>query len=110
MTQIARADSTLLLNKNQPAPYTGILMPESTAQTARQAELDLPQYKSLLILEQSNNGFLNQKVNLLQTDNKNLSDSLQKQETSNTLEKVLIFLGGVAITGLAVYGAGQLYH
>lgn len=85
-------------------------MPEDTAQKARQAELDVPLYQHLLQLANSNDLLMTEKVNLLQTDNKNLSDSLQKQETSNTLEKVLIFLGGVAITGLAVYGAGQLYH
>lgn len=113
---IAFADSdAIVLDKGQPAPWPGILLTNDRAQSARKAEIELGQYKLLnesfqksLDIEKSNIDFFKQKVDILTIDNQNLSSSLQKERSSNDLNKVFYFLGGIVLTSLAIEGANKL--
>lgn len=115
ISNLALGDDAVSLSKGQSAPFDGILMTTDRAQSARKAELDLPQYKLLndslshsLDLEKDNNSFLTQKVGILTNDNQLLSTSLEKERSTNELTKILWFAGGVILTALAVKGASQL--
>lgn len=61
-----------------------------------------------LILYRSNEDILNGQKKLLLDQNIELTKTLNDTRETSTLVKVGYFIGGVALTGLAVYGATRL--
>lgn len=104
-----------LLEKDKPAPFTGYLFsPEDTAKLRGElVEKDglvkiNESYQRSIDLYQKNEEILNNKVNVLLNQNDQLSNSLYKEKTLSSFEKVLWFVGGVLITGFAFYGAQKV--
>jgi hypothetical protein len=108
-------ESVTLLDKGTPAPCTGFLFsPDAEAQAASDAR-DAKYYKLIneklelrhdLMLEQ--NEILDKRLKLYMDQSHTLATELHKKESRSTWEKVGWFVLGIGVTGLAIYGAGQL--
>lgn len=108
----ALADTATPVEKNQPAPYAGILMDQEKSNSVKIGlqERDLfeqivtSQTKSIELLKQ-NNTYSENKVNILLEQNDKLSERLQNAQSLSTFEKVGLFVLGIAATvgaGLAL--------
>ena len=96
------------LNKGDQAPFPGNIFTEEKSidiyntyheRDAFKGERDSLQ-TSLNIEANSNS--------ILKKDNATMYDALQKSKSSDDLQKILWFIGGVAVTALAVEGASKL--
>lgn len=103
------------LDKNQPAPYAGILFTTQDAQDLRKQLIDLDTTKMIntsltksIDLYKSNEDLYQKEKQILLDRNDNLAKTLYSQQHLNDLEKVGIFVLGIAATGLAIWGVGQL--
>jgi hypothetical protein len=61
-----------------------------------------------IILHRSNENILTEQNKLLLDQNLNLTKTLNETRETSTIVKIGYFLGGVIITGAAVYGASKL--
>lgn len=108
-------ESVTLIDKGTPAQCTGFLYsPDADAQAASDHR-DAKYYKLInkklverhdLMLEQ--NEILDKRLKLYMDQSHVLSQELQRKENMSTWKQVGWFLLGIGVTGLAVYGAGQL--
>jgi len=94
---------SVYLDKGTPAPFFGYLLPEDTVITLRNNTLERDMYKTESTLK-------DQQIQLLSTQNDNLSKTLESTSSLNAWEKIGFFVGGVLITGLAISGAHAIYH
>lgn len=108
-------ESVTLLNKGTPSPCTGFLFSPEAEQQVTSDSLDLEYYKTLskrmeerydLMLQQ--NEILDKRLKLYMDQSYQLSKEIQEKEDKSSLKTIGWFLLGVGVTGLAVYGAGQL--
>ena len=104
----AFADDALVLNKGQPAPFTGLLLTEDKA---NEVYNDIKKYKLLnesleksVILYKQNEELYDKKVNILLEQNDKLSENLLQARTTSNWEKVLWFGLGFLSVGLGIYG------
>lgn len=105
----------VLLNKDDKSPYQGLLFSISEAQDLRKELIDKDYLKlqndSLnrsLELYKSNENLYTQQKQLLLDQNDKLAKSLYQERQVTNWERLGFVLLGIGITGLAVYGAGQI--
>jgi hypothetical protein len=108
VSKSAFADDALVLNKGQPAPFTGLLLTEDKA---NEVYNDIKKYKLLnesleksVILYKQNEELYDKKVNILLQQNDKLSENLLQARTTSNWEKVLWFGLGFLSVGLGIYG------
>jgi hypothetical protein len=109
------AESVVYLEKNKPAPYSGVLFPSEKADELRKMAIEVEtlraineSYNKSIQLYRQTITLSDEKFKLLETQNERLSVSLVESRRSNDLQKILWFSLGVLATGLAVYGAKQI--
>jgi len=115
VTNFSFADQTVYLDKGNPAPYPGLLMPLDRAKEIHKELIekdyleDINQsMKKSLDYYQQKEDLHQKKLELLLDQNDKLSQALQDSKSSTDLEKLLWFGIGIGVTGLAVYSATQL--
>ena len=111
----AKAADPVKLEKDSPAPFTGLLFSETKALELRNSLIDLDTEKKLnlsfqreLQLKNSSLEFRQNEVTLLQERNNKLSSSLMDERTMTTWERIGWFSLGIVATGLAFYGASKI--
>lgn len=109
-----RSDATFL-EKGAKAPFEGILYTIEETQSFRKDLIERDYLKlqndSLnrsVDLYKSNESLYQSQKNLLLEQNDKLAKSLYQERNLTDTQKFLYFMGGVALTGLAIYGASQL--
>ena len=105
---IVCAEDVVVIVKDSPAPFTGLLMTQEKANTVYN---ELTTFKLLntsleksVTLYKQNEELYEKKVNVLLEQNTKLSESLQKERTSNNWEKVLWFGLGFISVAAGIYG------
>jgi hypothetical protein len=108
VNSVVIADDAVVLNKGQPAPYTGLLLTEEKANSVYN---DLNKYKLLneslqrtVFLYEQNEKLQEKRVNVLLEQNDKLAINLQQARTVSNWEKVLWFGLGFLSVGLGIYG------
>ena len=108
VNNVAFADDTIVLNKGQSAPFTGLLLTEDKA---NEVYNDIKKYKLLnesleksVILYKQNEELYDKKVNILLEQNDKLSENLLQARTTSNWEKILWFGLGFLSVGLGIYG------
>lgn len=109
------SDQTVLLEAGKPAPFTGYLLPPDQAALSRirliegeEAKKMNESYARSIETYRKNEELGNQQVNILLERNDNLSKQLSSSQSLTDFQKVAYFIGGVLLTGGAVYGASKL--
>lgn len=106
--------AVVLLKKGEPAPCEGFLFSPDAEKKASQAVDDVKYYKDLSELLHSRNDLLQKQ--LLITDERlmlymkttdELAQEVVRKQHEDFWQKAVYFGLGVAVTGLAVYGAAQ---
>ena len=111
----ALADQAVGLDKDQKAPFAGVLLDAEKANSVKVGlqELDLykaiteSQAKSIDLLKQ-NESYNQNKVNILLEQNDKLAESLRSSQSLNSWERIGLVLLGVAVTvgaGVAIRSA-----
>lgn len=113
--QSALADQSVNINKGEKAPYTGVLLDQEKAEKLRDELIEkdalVKTNESLnksIILYKSNEEILSGQKDMLLKQNISLTETLNDTRTTSDLVKVGYFVLGVAVTGLAVYGAAKI--
>lgn len=108
VNNICIADDAVVLQKNQPAPFAGLLLTEEKANSVYN---DLNRYKLLneslertIVLYEQNEKLQDKKVNILLEQNDKLAESLSQARSTSNWEKVLWFGLGFLSVGLGIYG------
>ena len=116
-TNTLRADESVFLDKDQKAPFSGYLLPESKLRELRNNTLERDTLKELnsslktsLDLQTTNSNLKDQKVNLLLEQNDKLAKTAYDNRQLNTWEKLGYFVAGILVTGLAIKGVNELYR
>lgn len=111
------AQDATFLEKDQKAPYSGILLPKEKVQELRNNTLERDSFKkqneslnTSLDLQQKNLGLKDNQINILLTQNDNLAKTLGAERTLNNWEKAGYFLGGILIIGLSAKVLHDTYH
>lgn len=100
----AFAEDSIYLEKEQKAPYSGILLPKEKVQELRvNTELKESLERSIILYKQNEEIYQKNQTLLIEQN-----QSLIKSRGMTDLEKVLWLVGGVLLTGISVWGAGQL--
>lgn len=115
-SQFVYADDAIYLNQNDKAPYSGYLLSEDKIKELRNNTIERDGFKAIndsltkqLSLVQQDSSLKDQKVNLLLDQNDKLAKTAYADRELNTWERVAYFVGGVLITGFAIYGVHQIY-
>jgi hypothetical protein len=107
----AYGQDSQFIEKDQKAPYSGILFTEKKAQDIRTELLDGDKNKLLLETERNRSSRLGQIIELkneeIELYNKQNVRLMKSNDRSDTLNYIWFGLGILA-TGIAVYGAGGL--
>lgn len=105
----------ILLEQGAAAPFQGYLFPKDKALDLRKELIELDTLKALeksyiksIDLYILNENRMNEKINILLEHNDKLASTLAKSEDRDAFENKIWFAMGILVTGLAVYGAGQL--
>jgi hypothetical protein len=105
------AQDVIYLEKNKPAPYSGVLFPESKAEDLRRQVIDSQiiavQKEGLakeLDIQQRIVRLKDEEIELYRTQN----NTLVKANSSSETLKWVYFGLGIVVTGAAVYGARSL--
>jgi len=113
--QVALADTAVNLSKDQPAPYDGVLLDKEKADKIRDELIDKDALEKTneslnksINLYRSNEDILNNQKGMLINQNIELTKALNDTRETSGWTKVGYFLLGVAVTGVAVYGATRL--
>ncbi len=108
-------DSVVLLEKGGTAPYKGYLFSEDKALKIRKELIELDglrlieqSYTRSIDLYKKNEEARVNQVQLLLDRNDKLAESLAKSHERSEWENRIWFAMGIIVTGVAVYGAGQL--
>ena len=109
------ADQAVEVKKGDIVPYDGSLLDREKANKIRDELIEkdglVRTNESLnksIQLYRSNELIYNDQKKLLLDQNIELTKTLNDTRETSTFTKVLYFLGGVALTGAAVYGASRL--
>lgn len=104
------AEPAVRLNKSDPAPYTGVLLPEDTLNLMKkdivEGELNkqiIESYKKSIDLYKQNDILYQQKVELYSSQNDKLAESLQSERSVSNWGRIGFFLLGVLATTAAGY-------
>jgi hypothetical protein len=104
-----KAEDVISLEKDQKAPFSGVLFSPEKANEVKRKILERDLYKELsesqdrtISLYKSNSELADKKLDLLTTQNDKLAVALKDAQGMNTLERVALFALGV----LATVGAG----
>lgn len=115
LSNFAAAESVVYLEKNKPAPYTGVLFPPAKADELRKMAIEVEtlraineSYSKSVLLYQQTIQLADNKFKILEVQNDNLSKALVESRRSSDLQKIIWFGLGVLATGLAVYGAKKV--
>lgn len=115
ISQPALADTAINISKGQPAPYDGVLMDKEKAEKIRDELIEKDALVKIneslnksVILHRSNEDILTNQNKMLLNQNIEVTKALNESRETSTLTKIGYFLGGVIITGAAVYGASRL--
>lgn len=107
-----RAESVVYLEKNKPAPYSGVLFPSAKADELRKIAIEVEtlraineSYDKSIQLYRQTIQLADDKFKILETQNDNLANALVESRRSNDLQRIIWFSLGVLATGFAVYGA-----
>lgn len=108
---ISLADDVVPIQKDQPAPFNGLLFPQEKAVDARNAIIERDSLKAInLSLDnsvkyyQENSGKDAEKIKLLMDRNDQLSKNLNDERTVTNWERIAWIAAGVVLTGVAFYG------
>lgn len=96
-----RAEDVVPLEKDQKAPFTGILMTPSKAAELKNELLDKDMYKAQVDLYKANNGLLNDQVTLWRDQSQKLSKQLIEERSGFWTKAGFFLLGAAITTGLA---------
>lgn len=109
----SRADDAVYLQKDERAPFSGILTTVEHSKIIGTRLLERDTYKALsesyqktLEFYKSNNELTEKKVNILLEQNDNLSLQLKDSQNLNDFQKALMFGLGIVVT----VGAGLLVN
>ena len=98
------------LVKDQPAPYSGVLLEEETIKSMQKDLIDadankqlIESYKKSIDLYKQNDILYQQKVELYSTQNDKLAESLQSERSVSNWGRIGFFLLGVLATTAAGY-------
>jgi len=102
------SEEAVVLQKGQPSPYIGVLLPELKA---KELYNDINRYKLLtesyersIILYKQNEDLYNKKSQLLLEQNDKLAEDLLKARSTSNWEKVLWFSLGFFSVVMGIYG------
>lgn len=108
---IVNANDAIFVEKNQPAPFAGVLFTEKHAKEIRKDLIELDQKRILVVAKDQEIGSLH-KIITLKSEEVNLykkqNEKLVKYNDSAETMKYVYFGLGVVVTGLAVYAAKGL--
>lgn len=103
------------LEKGTPAPYTGVLMPDSVAIELKNAVVERDGFKLInesltksIDFYKENDTINDSKVQILLDRNNELAESLRDSKEFNNTQRIIWFVLGIAVTGIAVYGVKQI--
>lgn len=106
-----KAQDALMLEKDQKAPFTGILIKPETVQDLRKAVIERDglieqkaSYERTIELYKKNEELYTKKVDLLTTQNDKLALRLADEREIGTWERIGWVSLGIVATGIAVYG------
>lgn len=109
------SDQTVILKKDERAPFEGVLLPIDQANKTRYEllECDIKKelntsYERTIKLYKENEVYQDNKVNILLKQNDELSKALTDSKSNSDLQKIVWFSLGVLATGLAVYGTEKI--
>jgi hypothetical protein len=102
------AEEIVLLEKDQPAPFKGLLFsPEKSNEMYKEFESLSDKIKSLErinALYKENEFLYDRKINTLLEQNTKITDTLIKTENQKQLDRILWFGLGFLSVGLGIYG------
>ena len=108
----AYGEGVHLLDKGQPAPFSGVLFSNKKGNEIRRQLIEGDGYKLIneslvksIDLYKENDKLQREKVNLLLTENINLNNRVDSLKKTNDIERIIWFSLGVLATGFALYGA-----
>lgn len=108
-------DDVIKLEKDQKAPWTGVLFSQSKASELVTVTKERDNYKLLteslersIVLYKQNDELQNSKVSMLMEQNDYLSKSLKSSRDFSNIERIVWFFGGVLATGAALYGLSKI--
>jgi len=111
----SNADDVVRIEKGTPAPYTGVLMPDSTATQLRDAVIERDGYKLLnesltksIDFYKENDKLNEEKAQILLKRNNELASTLKETRDFNSTQRTIWFILGIAVTGIALYGVKSL--
>lgn len=111
------ADDVIFLGKGVPSPYDGFLFTREKTLDVKNTYIERDEFKLLneslnrsLTLYKDNEKINQEKLNVLLDQNDTLAKELYSSRGTNNWEKLAWFIGGVAVSGLAFYGATKLYN
>jgi hypothetical protein len=109
------ADAVTNIEKGQPAPYSGVLMDKQKAEKVRDELIEKDALVKIneslnksIILHRNNEDIITNQNKMLLNQNIEVTKALNETRETSTITKIGYFLGGVIITGAAVYGASRL--
>jgi hypothetical protein len=112
ISSTVRSEDSVLLNKGTPAPYTGFLVPRERINELRieseEQKALIASYARSVDLYKKNEEASDRQVNILLERNDKLSKELTSTRSVSTFEKTAWFIGGILVSGAAVYGASKL--
>jgi hypothetical protein len=110
-----RADEAVLLEKEKPAPYTGVLMPVEKVQELRKSSLELETEKqrsasltrSVELLKESEK-LKQDSINAIEEQNAKLAKTVAKGQGLQEFELLFAAGGGILLTGNIPVGLGVM--
>ena len=112
---IAVCQEAVNVQKGQPAPFNGLLLPEKKAKEVKDELLEKDALKKMhesslesIKLYKDNEKLQNEKSQILLNQNLELIKANKAARTTSTFEKVGLIVLGVGIAGLGVWGASKL--
>ena len=109
------AQDAVEVKQGQPAPYTGILLTPTKAESIKKELLDKDRlieinesFKRSILLYKQNEEYYQGQNALLREQNVKANEVINKQQGSSTLEKVAFIGLGILATGFAIKGVQAL--
>lgn len=109
------ADEVTILDKDQKAPFSGVLFPKDQAQQMRKDLIDSDlnkqlneSYKKSIDLYKTTLDYKDQQIDVVMRQNDNLAKSLSSARSTSEWERFAWFALGVAATAATVYGVKKI--